>query len=196
MVTEHKEAAMRRPIVLVDCDGVLADFVGGVLELVENVTGLAYEPHDVDQFDFCKALKIGGLDASLIKHKIGAPGFCTSLAPYDGARKGIEALREIAEVYIVTSPWNSCATWTSERESWLWRHFKVPHSHIVHTSAKHLVCGDVFVDDKTSMVAAWESAWPDRVAVRWNTPHNRNDQWDGVRCASWERLAEIVQGVR
>lgn len=180
------------PVVLLDCDGVLADFIGGVLEIVERITGLCFDRHDVDQYDFCAALGIRGMDASLIKQAIAERGFCERLAPLEGARAGVKALHLIADVYVVTSPWNSSETWTHDRESWLWRHFKIPSSRVIHTSAKHLVCGDVFVDDKTSTVAAWRDAWPDCGAVRWDTPHNANDAWDGTTCSSWDHLLAAI----
>lgn len=185
----------KRPIVLLDCDGVLSDFIGGVLEIVKNVTGLIFSREDVGQFDFCAALGIRGMDASLIRGAIGERGFCESLKPYEGAQAGVRSLQEIAEVYVVTSPWNSSPTWTHERESWLWRHFKIPHSRVLHTSAKHLVAGDLFVDDKTSTVVAWRDAWPGRHAVRWNTPHNASEAWEGAEYADWSLLCLMVSTI-
>ena len=185
----------RRPVVLLDVDGVLADFIGGVLDLVEHVTGLCREREDVDRFDFCEALGLRGDDARAVKRAIAERGFCERLLPYEGARLGVRALQEIADVYIVTSPWNSCPTWTYERESWLWRHFKIPSSRVIHARAKHRVAGDVFVDDRTNTVAEWRAEWPDSVAIRWNTPHNAHDPWDGITCDRWDLLRARVRGL-
>jgi 5'(3')-deoxyribonucleotidase len=185
----------KRPIVLLDCDGVLADFIGGVLEIVEHTLGLAYKHEDVDRFDFCAALSLAQHEARAVKSSISTRGFCSSLVPYDGAKRGVAALEEIADVYIVTSPWDSCETWEHERKAWLYRHFKIPSSRVIHTSAKHLVCGDVFVDDKTSAVAAWREAWRFATAVRWNTPHNARDEWNGRICTSWDSLNALVAGI-
>jgi len=182
----------KRPLVLLDVDGVLADFVGGVLEIVEDVTGLARDREEIDRFDFCDALGVGVDDARVIKRAMASRGFCDCLAPCEGARDGVRALQEIAEVRVITTPWDSSETWTYERESWLWRHFKIPAKHVMHVREKFRVPADAFVDDKTSAVREWRDAWPDRFAIRWNTPNNARDQWDGIRCSDWKWLASMI----
>lgn len=182
----------KKPVVLLDCDGVPSDFIGGVLEIVDDITGLSFERDDVDQFDFFQALGVSIDDGRAIKRAIAVPGFCESLQVYEGAKQGVKDLQEIADVYVVTAPWNSSPTWTYERESWLWRHFKIPHSHVIHTSAKHLVSGDAFVDDKTSAVEAWKIERPAGLAIRWETPHNIHEMWHGTGCRSWESLLDLV----
>lgn len=187
------EQKTKRPLLLLDCDGVLSDFVGGVLEIVEDVTGLTFESEDVDQFDFCEALGIRGDDARVIKRAIAEPGFCERLQPYEGARAGVIALQEIADVHVVTTPWHSSPMWTYERESWLWRHFKIPFARVHHTDVKAMIPGDVLIDDRTSVVEAWRAAWPEKLAIRWNTPHNASDKFDGVRTRDWSVVREIVR---
>lgn len=47
---------MKRPRVLLDCDGVLSAFVDAALDFVYKVTGDRYVLADVTRFDFCDAL--------------------------------------------------------------------------------------------------------------------------------------------
>lgn len=179
--------------VLLDCDGVLSDFTSAVVELINQRFGSAFTPRDVKQFDFCAALNLHPKDATEVKRAIGETiGFAANLAVYEGAVEGLRKLREVADVYIVTSPWNSNPTWTSDREEWLWRKFKFPHARVIHTSAKYVCGGDVFVDDKTSAVERWHEAHGERggLAVQWVTPHNRLERWDGRRTDSWDELVE------
>lgn len=42
-----------------------------------------------------------------------------------------------------------------ERTRWLVRHFDAKPSQIMHTSAKHLVRGDVLIDDKPTTIERW-----------------------------------------
>jgi 5'(3')-deoxyribonucleotidase len=192
-ISNPEADSARRPIVLLDCDGVLADFVSAMLRVVYEVTGEAYRPEQVTEFDFCRALGLGPTDAGNVMLAIsGRRKFCARLVTYPGARDGVRRLREVADVYIVTSPWNSNETWTSEREWWLQHYFDIPHGRVIHASAKHLVRGDVFVDDKTSIVATWQRWNPDGLALRWNTPHNQRDPWDGRSTSSWDELIELV----
>jgi len=182
-----------RPVVLLDCDGVLADFIGRVCDTIEAFGGPRYEPHHVTEFNFTKAL---GLDDSLarkVKRAISDDSaWWSTLPPFPEAITGVAALREVADVYIVTSPWNSNRTWLHARESWLKHHFDIPHSHVIACSAKHLVRGDVFVDDKTEAVAAWQAAHRDAIAVQWETPHNRNDGWTGRSTRSWADVRHLT----
>ncbi|HEX3865626.1 MAG TPA: hypothetical protein VHV78_02700, partial [Gemmatimonadaceae bacterium] len=60
---------------------------------------------------------------------------------------------------------------------------------------KFRFAGDVFVDDKTSAVAEWRAAHPKGAAIRWSTPHNARDQWDGVHGRSWVFVAECARAI-
>ncbi len=188
--------------VLLDCDGVLSDFIGSVCDLVRCHGGGNRTPAEVTEFDFCKSLNLDVDVAREVKREISTtPGWWSSLKVLPGALEGVAALREVADVYIVTSPWNSCRSWLCQRETWLKRHFDIPHARVIATSAKHLVSGDMLVDDKTETCVAWDleqgAAWrmPDGSsgetrAVQWQTPHNRRDAWSGHSTSSWAQLLE------
>jgi 5'(3')-deoxyribonucleotidase len=184
---------MRRPTVLLDCDGVLADFVGGLLPMLSAIAQRDVLREHVTHFDIGASLGFTAQQASSFKRMIsGSRGWCEALPVLAGAVDGVRELREIADVYIVTSPWNSCPTWTHEREVWLRRHFDIPHANVLHVSAKHLVRGDVFVDDKTSTVIAWHKAHPEATALRWSTPHNRLDEYAGSSTNDWSVVRAVA----
>src|SRR3990167_2542237 len=174
--------------VLVDCDGVLADFISRVCETIEFHGGGKFMPDQVTEFNFAKALQLGPFLASAVKKTISnEPGWWSSLRPFPEAVDGVARLQEIAEVYVITAPWNSCKTWLHDREAWLKKHFGIPHSHVLVGSAKHLVSGDLFVDDKTDALHAW-NANQGGIAVQWQTPHNRLDALSGHSTRSWDEL--------
>lgn len=183
--------------VLLDVDGVLANFIGGVLPLVHRVTGTWHSPEAVTHFDFSASLGLSSDHKRRVMEYVSGdePGFWERLEPFEGARAGVDALRAIpdVELYIVTSPWNSCRTWLHDRESWLKRHFDIPHSHVIVGSAKHMVTGDFFVDDKTETLVRWR----DRngrtgTAIQWETPHNLLDGWNGPCARSWPHLVQMI----
>jgi len=188
--------------ILLDVDGVLCDFIGGVITLASEITGRPHRVEDVTRFDFAAELGLDPEEARGVKSVISnTEGWWQGLAVLPGAIEGVARLREVAEVYIVTSPWNSCRTWLHDRETWLKRHFDIPHSHVLACSAKHLVAGDLFVDDKTETCVAWDDAqaswWQNEdgtkgetFAVQWRTPHNRRDEWTGRSARSWSELLE------
>lgn len=185
---------MRKLKFALDCDGVLADFSTGMLRIVEEVTGKRFTLAAVTVFDFTKALGLTADEGTAVKKAIGAKrGFAMSLPPYPEARQGVRRLRELGEVFCVTSPWDSNEWWRAERESWLALHFGIDRVH--HASDKTGYEADLFVDDKSSHVRDWLSAWPGRTAVFWRTPHNMSEDVPvGAHAtSSWDWLYEIAR---
>jgi 5'-nucleotidase len=200
----HTSTSARKTILL-DVDGVLADFTGPVCALASQVTRRDLKPENVTRFDFAACLDLTPEEKREVVRAIVAPGFWRSLPVFDGAIDGVRRLREVANVYICTSPWNSCPTWLHEREAWLYEHFGIPHANVIATGAKYRVSGDMLVDDKTETLVLWDhhqGCWwqnPDGTrgesrAVQWQTPHNRLDEWDGPSTRSWDQLLEWVRG--
>lgn len=189
--------AVVKPRVLLDCDGVLADFAGGFLRLVNAHFNTSYTPADITEFDIGKALG-WSLEQTAEAYELisSCDMFARLLDVFPGAVAGVIRLLDIAEVYVVTSPWWSHPTWVRDRNNWLYAHFGIGAGRVVHTAAKHICVGDVLVDDKTSTCDAWRAAWPNGVAVLWATPHNRRDMWDGQCTSNWDHLIEIVKAVR
>lgn len=182
-----------KPRVLLDCDGILSAFIPGALRIVNAMLGTSHVSADVTEFDFCAALGLAPDIAASVKRAIGAThGFCAALEVLPGAIDGVRLLREVADVYVVTSPWNSNPTWMSEREAWLARHFGIAHAKVIHTSAKYVCAGDFLVDDKTSTLVSWRKAHPTGIAVRWATDHNWRDDWNGESTCSWRELIALV----
>jgi hypothetical protein len=187
---------VRKLSISIDCDGILSDFTAGALRVVEEVTGRRYSPIDVGEFDFTKALNLSADEALAVKTAISSRrGFAASLAPYPGARQGVRRLRELGEVFCVTSPWDENPWWRAERDAWLALHFGIDHVH--HAEDKARYEADVFVDDRSKHVRAWSIAWPGRVAVFWRTLHNTFEAVPigAHSIGSWDALYQIAREV-
>jgi len=180
--------------VLLDVDGVLANFIGRVCEVASSITGRVHKPEDIKQFNFATELGLTPEQKREAHAFIEQPGFWRNLDPYPDAIEGVRRLQNLrdVEVVIVTSPWNSCRTWLYEREGWLKEHFGIHHGDIIPTSRKHMVCGAMLIDDKTETLHAWRKVWGNG-AVQWQTPHNRLDPWDGHSTRSWDRVVELLR---
>lgn len=185
---------MTRPQVRLDVDGVICDFLGPALETINELTGQNARLdqmttwHLFDAFTFDVPKKIQEACYDVWK----APGWCRALPVYPDAVLGVERLREIADVIIVTSPMNG-DTWCNERERWLMKHFGFTRDQIIHTNAKWTVSGDFLVDDKTSHCVAWKASHPDGVAVRWDQVTNRHDRYtQGPTVYGWSDLIHHV----
>jgi 5'(3')-deoxyribonucleotidase len=166
-----------KPTVLLDVDGILADFIGAALLALRAESGLAYSRDDIYTWEVFDSLPAAAQSYKhvvyeLLKSKLG----CFSMRVYDGAKEGVRRLQELADVVIVTSPFPDSDTWHSEREKWLRSHFGITREHVIHAQAKHHIKGDIFVDDKTANVVRWAEAHPAGQAMLWNMKYNENDE--------------------
>lgn len=178
---------MSKPVILLDVDGVLADFVGEVIR-IGNELGGSVKREEATQYDVFKYFTPE--IAAAVKRAVAAEGFCLSLNPFREAMDGVAHLRDLGNVYAVTSPWSS-KTWCYERTSWLRSCFGFRTGEIVHTAAKYLVRGDVLIDDKASHVQEWQVVNPSGLALLMDAPYNRNVT-ELHRVTSWSAIVQAV----
>ena len=182
-----------RPLVALDVDGILADFLEGALDAIHHVTGRHYHSQEVSQWCPWLQFKLQPEETEAVFDLIGTPGFCESLQLLPGAREGVDSLRKVANIVVVTSPWLSSPTWAFERTAWLKRHFGFTENQIVHTSAKQYISADVFVDDHATNVRAW-AATNSGIPLMWDCTHNR--RIDLPRVTGWDQLIKIVTDLK
>ncbi len=174
---------MKKPVILVDCDGPLSCFTEAYLRAVFLETDQRIPIEDVDQWDIHKtdAFQRAAMAASITPNELKSrvvqhvikEGFCQTLAVQPGALEAIAELWKHGDVYVVTSPWDSSPTWMYERLWWVHNKLGIPRGHVIQTGRKHLVRGDVFVDDKLSHVEEWGEAWPGATPILFDMHHNR-----------------------
>jgi hypothetical protein len=191
---------MRKIKSALDVDGFLRNFTASALVVVKEVTGRSYSPADVTAFNFTKALGLTDDETRDVMTTISTRrGFVTSMAPYPEARQGVRRLRELGDVFCVTTPWETPwgtnPWWRSESEAWLALHFGIDSVH--HADDKTAYEADMFVDDRDKNVSAWLTAWPGRTAVHWRTLHNRSEAVPrgAHSTSSWDELYQIARRV-
>lgn len=185
---------MVRPRVLLDCDGVLADFITPACETMNKILGSSVTPNDMkswylfDAFDF----EVLPETREACYDQWKRPGWCFDLKPYPGAQEGVALLREVADVYIVTTPMEG-ATWADERRRWLTKYFGFDRKTIVHTDGKYICSGDVFVDDKRDHCRAWKACHPLGTAILWECVTNRTQDYEGIKTGDWGKIRTIAE---
>lgn len=189
---------MRKLRIALDADGVVRNFTAGALVVVEEVTGKKFTPADVTSLNFTKALGLSADESRAVMKTISSRrGFVTALPPYPQARQGVRRLRDLGDVFCVTTPWDGPSGknpwWCDESEAWLALHVGIDVVH--HADDKAGYEADVFADDKASHVRAWLSRWPGRTAVLWRTPHNTSVSvpWGAHSIGSWDALYEVAR---
>lgn len=178
---------MTKPRLLLDCDGVLSNFMGSALQVVASLGSFEVPDHHLLSIEDALPADV----AAEYLRRVTARGFCSSLLPYPGAQDALRELRELAEVVIVTASFGQCPTWAWERTAWLGDHFGIEPGDVVHAGRKHRVGGDVFVDDHPKHVSAWMDAHPFGIAMLWDRAYNRDAQM--ARASSWATVLTVVR---
>lgn len=187
--------------VLLDVDGVLADFAGHLLSTI----GSKLTAEDIDRWDIFSLLDAEGLRGAALD-VLKRPDWWASQPPMPGARQFVHALAcEGLDVVLVTSPWLSCVGWETARREWaraLWRSVGAPMPpEVIVTNRKELVAGAVFIDDKPEHVAAWDRASGRRgAAFVFDAPYNaraelaaRVERLHGWNALSVDRVVDAAR---
>jgi 5'(3')-deoxyribonucleotidase len=180
--------------ILLDCDGVLADFATPALAIVERLGGPKLLHDQLEAYDIGTLLPNAEARAEFWR-AVCAPGFCASLLPYVGALDAVTQLREIGDVVCVTSPMLTGQTWAHERAEWLHDFFGFERSHVISTAGKQWVAGGYFVDDSPDHVIRWRERNRTGEGIALDRPWTRAQaRGAGVRVAP--SLAHAVDFVR
>jgi 5'(3')-deoxyribonucleotidase len=181
-----------------DVDGVLADLLGVALPVHHRLFGSQATVDDVT--DWSMTSIVPKEHARAFWREVAEERPHTKMKPYPGAVEGVRALVGVATVYIVTSPLGACRTWARDREDWLLDNFGIGSDYVIHTSAKHRVMGDVFVDDRPENVALWQREHEASCGVLWEAPYNRTHEFTQpersriVRTNDWATVLRLAGG--
>lgn len=184
-----------RPRVLLDVDTVLADFLTPCVTTINNLMNTDFTLKDMAEWDVFRSLNVPKEVEELVYEHMNRPGTCLSLPVLPGAREGVEMLREIADIYAVTSPMRG-ATWMSERTKWLWNNFKLPAKNVIHASAKYTVAGDALIDDRPANLERWKYSHPSGLAILWLCEpnlHYADTNSDFLHTNSWQMAVSAIQ---
>lgn len=181
-----------KPIVLLDVDGVLADFESAFLHVARAVTQRQIV-RDPTHWDMTRQCGLGPDEAREVWDVIHQSRLARDLEPYPVAIESVRILAEIASVYFVTSPMEENMTWAHDRALWLKSHFGDLGQNVISTSKKYRIHGHILVDDKPSHVEQWSETHVDSSGFLWNRPYNV--EADLPRLRSWRDLHEVVSQI-
>lgn len=154
--------------IIIDCDGVLADFVTVARGVAKDLLNKDVPHHD-GEWDVLRN-HLNKEEVSIILNYIAnKPGMVRGLRKFDYADNLIEMLRCRGELVACTSVLcGKC--FAGERIEWLKEELGFDRTDIILAHKKYLVTGDVFIDDKPDNVVRWAETFPKGMAVMWQSP--------------------------
>lgn len=157
--------SIKIPPVLIDCDGVCSDFLGGLFGALD------YKGPPLTTWNFTAVLSP---EQQIETEKIlNTYQFWASLEPIPGAKPAISYFKSLGfPIHWVTSPWHTCPNWGQARRTWLHKHFGATPHDITITHRKDLVRGLTLIDDKPSHVKAWQQANPQKPVLLYAQSYN------------------------
>jgi 5'-nucleotidase len=175
--------------ILVDMDGVIADFEGGFLKswravhpenpfvpIEQRITFYLVEQYPADLKDLVQEIYL-------------SPYFFRSLAPIEGC---VEALSEIKamghEVFICSSPLTSNRYCVLEKYEWVESYFgKEWVNNIILCKDKTIVKGDVLIDDRPNITGLYLPSWEH---IIYDQPYNRGEM--GKKRLDWSNWKSVL----
>lgn len=185
---------MRNKRVLVDSDGVMSDLLTPAIEVINKVGGYSFKPEDVKDYNICEGLGVPHMWTAL-KTACATPSFVRGFGVIPGSLEGVKELRQIADVYAVTTPM-TVPTWAFERALWLDEKMGFTKDFVVQTEAKHVIEGDILIDDKPQNVEEWAKHHPEGLGIIFNATYNRDFvtmQKNIVRALGWKHAVELCR---
>ena len=158
-IFERRQMSEERPTVLVDMDGVLADFDKATqAHLLENHPEILIKPRR--HFYFREDYPDPNHQA-VIDELHSSQGFFESLPVMDGAEEAWEHIADLGyKPQVCTSPLRSNEWCAEEKLSWLQRNFgKTAARTAIISSDKANYDGIALIDDKTTIKNADQASW-------------------------------------
>ena len=131
--------------ILLDMDGVVADFMGAWLEQYNALTGEGVKLSDINDPNTSKFVG----DPYLLRKIKDSCGFIRGLQPLPGAIESVKKLHSDGHEVIFVSNGTNCPTSGHEKRDWLkfYFHREWQYAPLVLTYQKHYVRGDVLLED-------------------------------------------------
>lgn len=171
---------------LIDCDGVLCDFVTPALR------GTSRRTEEVKEWNFIENL-LNAEERKYVKEKLASPYFWAhEIKPREDARGFGDRLQRLGyeRVVIVTSPWNKEVM--AARAEWLYKHFGTQFDALVFDGKKAEYAGDLLIDDGLHNLDSWSlrQGSLQQNAICMAAPYNVG--WN-PRIDDWTQLDEVLK---
>lgn len=181
--TRWPNSKNNRPVVLLDMDDVITSCLRAVVKAYNEVNGTHFSPAKCDAWDLTKLF---GCSLEEVMTIFRTPGFFENLPPKKGA---IGAIRELIkstkyDLYIVTATSDDDGSELVEKIAWFKKYLpEFNTKRIISCQEKHLIRGDVLVDDKVENLRL---AAPYMSCILMDSPTNQD-------CTEFIRISRLKE---
>ncbi len=175
--------------ILVDMDDVLEKLVCGWVAYLNGKYGICVKPEDVKDWDMTKAFP--SLTREQVYDAVNDDSLWDYVGPMPGAVDGMRKLIEDGhDVYVVTA--SDYQTLRAKMDKVLFRYFPfISWEHVIITKNKHLICGDVLVDDGPHNLENGNF-----FRILYDAGHNRTfdeSSIGAVRVHNWDEVYDTIK---
>ncbi len=177
--------------ILVDMDGVIADFDGEFLKRWrERYPGQFYVPFDQRTTFYVKDSYPEELKP-LVAGILLEPTFFRDMMPITGAKEALSEMEGMGiELFICTSPLSTYKNCVLEKYEWVEKTLGSNWvKRIILTKDKTLIKGDLLIDDKPEITGAENS--PSWEHVLYDRPYNRGENKGRLTWDNWKKALDF-----
>ncbi len=180
--------------ILVDLDAITADLLTKWLHVINTEFGETLTIRDIQTFHVADACR------KEIRHKIypiiERPGFYADLNLIPGAQDFLSQWKMLGHNVLFCSspptPWGA-----GEKYQWILDHFGelgFTRKDVILANKKHLIHGDVLIDDYPKNAAEYRAAWPRAHTITIGYPYNMDERGAyNFVAGSWQRPYDAWQ---
>lgn len=177
---------------LIDCDGILANFALGVCKALKAAGHGHRYPDEFTDPQMKRVMTPS--EQRTFENLAGKQGFVRNLPRYDGAQQVLKDLRAKGHaVRCITAPWKG-PYWHQERYEWL-SSFGFSEDEMIFCPGreKRHHSGDVLIEDRSDTCRDWTKDHPSGLAFLVDRPWNRDgSEYDHDRILRVMHFRDVV----
>lgn len=180
-----------KPVILLDVDGCIGNFVGMICPMLNRRFATHYTEVYFNHWDLRETLETA--ESKWLDQALRQEGIAAAMGWYPGAKEFVEELKSLGTVLALTAPYQSSPYWPYERQQWLKLHFDIPMLSVP-GEYKHLVQGDYLIEDKLMTVDQWGMYRPGAILLDqpWNQDtESKRQNYD--RCFTYDGIVNRIR---
>lgn len=180
--------------ILIDLDSTIADTLPHWIERINKIGGIAATVDDVVKWDIADCHPISQVDKKFIFRILQDRKWLLSMPPIPGAIEAVERLNKQHEIFVVTARHGSVSIPASQE--WIKTHLPfLDHKlQVVYLYHKHILVGDVLIDDKGDNLKLFTDTHSKSIAMGLAYKHNLAYASDRISLHnSWADIENAVK---